>query len=189
MSKKNSIAAALIFAGIALSANVSAQTYVGGALSQARWDIDCTGTTSCDRSDTAYKFFIGYDFTQIWGMEASYFTMGDVTASAGNIKGSFNAKGLDFSGVVKTPRLKGFAGFAKLGLSYVRGESGGTVDNISGSASKSSAQPVFGLGVTYLIGENTSIRAEYERRRAKVADIKNATSNINVFSVGLQASY
>jgi OOP family OmpA-OmpF porin len=189
MSKKNSIAAALIFAGIALSAGASAQTYVGGALGQARWDIDCAGTTTCDRSDTAYKFLIGYDFTQIWGIEANYFALGTVTASDATFKGSFIGKGLDFSGVVKTPRLKGFAGFAKLGLSYVRGESGVSVGSVSGSLSKSSAQPLFGLGVTYLIGDNTSVRAEYERRKVKLADGEGVTANVNVFSVGLQASY
>lgn len=187
--KNRSIAMALIFAGITLSTGVSAQTYLGTALSQARWDIDCAGTTECKTSDTGYKFFAGYDFNQIIGLEASYYYLGDVTASAANIKGSFNAKGLDFSAVVKTPRLKGFAGFAKLGLAYVHGESGGTIGTLSASTSSSTTQPVFGLGVTYLIGDNTSLRAEYERRKVKVADTDGAKSTVNVFSVGLQASY
>ncbi|MDO8179686.1 MAG: outer membrane beta-barrel protein [Undibacterium sp.] len=189
MMKNRSIATALIFAGVAFSASASAQTYVGGALSQARWDVDCAGATACDTSDTGYKFFAGYDFNQIIGIEASYFYLGDVTASDGVVKGSFNAKGLEASAVVKTPRLKGFAGFAKLGLAYVHGESGGTVAGISASTSKSSAQPVYGLGITYLIGDNTSVRAEYERRKVKVADMDGSTTTVSTFSIGLQASY
>ena len=189
MSKKNPIAAALLFAGMAFCAGASAQTYVGAALSQARWDINCTSATVCKSSDTGYKFFAGYDFNPFIGLETSYFSLGDVTASAANLKGSFNARGLDFSGVVKTPRLKGFAAFAKFGLAYVHGESGLSTGMVSASTSTSSTQPVVGLGITYLIGDNTSLRAEYERRKAKVADIDSAKSTVNIFSVGLQASY
>lgn len=189
MSKKNSIAAALMVAGMALCSSASAQVYVGGALSQARWDVDCTGTSTCKDADTAYKFFAGYDFTPNLGVEASYFALGDVTASAGDVKGSFNAKGLDFAGVIKAPSLMGVVGFAKAGVAFVNGESGGTIAGVSASTSKSSAQALYGLGLMFAIGDKTSIRAEVERRKVKVANLDSATSNVSTFSIGLQASY
>ncbi|MBI3285700.1 MAG: outer membrane beta-barrel protein [Burkholderiales bacterium] len=189
MSNKNILAAALIFAGLAFSANASAQTYVGGTVGKSRWNMDCAGTTSCSTTDTAFKLLGGYDLAPNWALEASYFSLGKATASDGNIKGEFKASGVDFSGVVKTAPENGFVGFAKLGLAYVQGKSTGSVGNMSGSVSKNSAQPVFGLGFLYQVSNNVNVRAEYESRKVKVADIDDATSTVRNFSVGVQASF
>lgn len=187
MSKKNIIAAALIFAGAAFSA--SAQTYVGGTVGKSKWNADCAGATSCSTSDTAFKLLGGYDLSPNWALEASYFSLGKATASDGNISGEFKASGVDFAGVAKTTAVNGWVGFAKLGLAYVKGETTGRVGNMSGSTSKNSAQAVYGLGFLYQISNNVNLRVEYERRDAKVADVSGATTAVSNLSVGVQAGF
>lgn len=189
MMKKNIVAAAFMFAGLTLAASASAQVYVGAALGQARWDASCAGATACKTSDTSYKFIGGYDFTRFFGLESSYFSLGELSASDATTKSEMRAKGLEFSGVVKTPRIVGISGFAKLGVAAIKGESNSTTGLLSSVVSKSSAQAVYGLGLTYLFADKTSLRAEIERRKIKVSDIGNASANATNFSVGIQASY
>jgi opacity protein-like surface antigen len=45
------------------------------------------------------------------------------------------------------------------------------------------------LGVTYQLTNNVSLRAEYERRDAKVADVDGAKVTISNFSVGAQYAF
>jgi OOP family OmpA-OmpF porin len=189
MFKKNILATAFMLTGLTFAASASAQVYVGAALGQARWDIDCAGATTCKTSDTSYKFIGGYDFTRIFGLEASYFSLGELSASNATTKGEMRAKGVEFSGVVRTPQIVGLSGFAKLGVAAIKGETNGTVGTISAVSSKSSAQAVYGLGLTYLFTEKTSLRAEVERRKVKVSDIGNASATATNFSIGIQASY
>lgn len=189
MIKKNIVAAALMFAGLTLAAGASAQVYLGAAIGQSRWDASCLGATACKTSDTSYKFIGGYDFTRIFGVESSYFSLGELSASNATTVSQMRAKGLEFSGVVKTPRIVGLSGFAKLGVAAIRGESNSTTGALSSASSKSSAQAVYGLGLTYLFSEKTSLRAEIERRKVKVNDISNASANATNFSIGVQASY
>ena len=189
MFKKNILAAAFMLAGLTLAASASAQIYVGAALGQAKWDIDCAGATACKSSDTSYKFIGGYNFTRIFGLETSYFSLGELSASNATTKGEMRAKGIEFSGVIRTPQIVGLSGFAKLGVAAVKGETNGTVGTLSAVSSKSTAQAVYGLGATYLFSDKTSLRAEFEQRKVKVSDISNATATVRNFSIGIQASY
>ncbi|MES2047782.1 MAG: outer membrane beta-barrel protein [Pseudomonadota bacterium] len=189
MIKKNIIAAAVMLAGLTLAAGASAQVYLGAAIGQSRWDASCAGATACKTSDTSYKFIGGYDFTRIFGIESSYFSLGELSASNATTVSEMRAKGFEFSGVVRTPRFVGLSGFAKLGVAAIKGETNSTTGSVSSVASKSSAQAVYGLGMTYLFTEKTNLRVEIERRKIKVSDIGNASANATNFSVGVQASY
>ncbi|CAN5730686.1 hypothetical protein BH11PSE12_BH11PSE12_25600 [soil metagenome] len=122
MFKKNSIASALILAAFALSASASAETYLGATVGQAKWNIDCTGAVSCKTADTAFKVLVGYELAPLWSLEASYFSLGEVGVNDASVKGTFSARGIDVAGVVKTAPMKGFVGFAKMGVAYVRGK-------------------------------------------------------------------
>ncbi|MBC3929429.1 outer membrane beta-barrel protein [Undibacterium sp. CY21W] len=189
MIKKNIIAAALLATGFAMSASASAQAYVGGTVGQAKWNADCQGTTQCDTSDTAFKLLGGLDLYPNIAVEASYFSLGKATANVSGIKAEFKASGVDLVGVFKTTPVNGFVGFAKLGVGYIKGETSVSVGSLAGSTSKNSAQAVAGLGVTYQLTNNVSLRAEYERRDAKVADVDGAKVTISNFSVGAQYAF
>lgn len=187
--KKNIIAAALLATGFAMSASASAQAYVAGTVGQAKWNADCQGTTQCDTSDTAFKLLGGLDLYPNIGVEASYFSLGKATATVNGIKAEIKASGVDVVGVFKTTPMNGFVGFAKLGVGYIKGEVNASIGAVKGSVSKNSAQAVAGLGVTYQIANNVNLRAEYERRDAKVADVDGAKVTISNFSVGVQYAF
>ena len=189
MIKKNIIAAALTLAGLTLAASASAQVYVGAGIGQSRWDISCAGLSTCKTSDTSYKFMGGYDFTRIFAVEASYFSLGELSFSNATTKAETRAKGFEFSGLVRTPQVVGLSGFAKLGVAAVKGETNVSIGALSAASSKSKAQAVYGVGMTWMFAEKTSLRAEFERRKVDVANIAGSTANVNTFSIGIQASY
>ena len=70
------VAAGAALASTAASAQTDAQAYVGGGVGQSRADVDCTGSTVCDKTDTAFKIFGGYMFTKNFGLEGAYYNQG-----------------------------------------------------------------------------------------------------------------
>lgn len=189
MLKKNIFAGALVLSLSALSANASAQTYLGATVGQAKWNVDCSGTTSCKSTDTAFKLLGGYDLTPNVSLEASYFSLGKTTASIGGINGEIKGSGIDFSGVVKTDASSGFSGFAKLGVAYVKGEEIDSAAGRSSSTSKNSAQPVAGLGLLYEVSSNVHLRFELESRKVKIDDSGSGSGNVRNFSIGAQVRF
>lgn len=190
MSKKSLFAAALLIAGLAFSAQASAQqSYLGAAIGTARWNIDCTGATSCDKTDTSYQILTGYNFSPMWAVEGSFFSLGETSASDAGVTGAFKSSGVDVVGVVKTPAMKGFVGLAKIGLAYVKGEVAGSVGNLVASGSKFSVQPVFGFGVMYQVNPEVNVRAEYTYRKVKVANVSGATGNVSTITLGAQSTF
>ena len=77
---------ALVIASLGLVSNATAGGYVGASFGQGSVDF-CSdaraiGATSCDDSDTGFKLFGGYDFTDNLGVELSYNNLGTVGAGA-----------------------------------------------------------------------------------------------------------
>ncbi|MCX7217661.1 MAG: outer membrane beta-barrel protein [Burkholderiales bacterium] len=190
MSKKSLLAASLLIAGLALSAQATAQQrYLGAAIGTAKWNIDCTGATACDKTDTSYQILTGYNFSPTWAIEGSFFSLGETSASNAGVAGAFKSSGVDVGAVVKTPAMKGFVGLAKMGLAYVKGEVVGSVGSLVGSGSKYSVQPMFGFGVMYQVNQDVNVRAEYTYRKVKVADMSDATGNVSTFTLGAQSAF
>jgi OOP family OmpA-OmpF porin len=189
MSKKTLFAVALIVTGMALSAHASAEPYLGAGIGKSWWNVDCIGATSCKKSATSYQITGGYNFNPVWAMEASYFSLGEISANNATTAGAFKSSGVDLTAVAKTPAKKGFIGLAKMGLAYVKGEELRTVGSLSGSNSKYSVQPVLGFGVIYQVNDELDLRAEYTIRRTKVASLENSTANVSTVTVGAQSSF
>ena len=55
--------------------------YIGGALGQSSFDVECARTTSCDDSDSSWKIFGGYQFNKHFALEFGYADLGETTAS------------------------------------------------------------------------------------------------------------
>jgi OOP family OmpA-OmpF porin len=73
------MASTLVFTGPTLAQDTG--FYVGGALGQTSFDVDCTGTTSCDDKDSSWKIFGGYQFNKHFALEFGYADLGETTAS------------------------------------------------------------------------------------------------------------
>ncbi len=196
MLKKNLVVSLLALAGALVGVSASAQTapsqmYVGGTVGQSKWMDDCKGTTSCDTTSTAYKLIGGYNVDKNFALEASYFSLGKISATAttGSMTGSVEAKatGFELAGVVKQNFTDDFGGFAKLGLARISADATAKVPGVLfASEDTSSTQPVFGLGLTYNMTKELALRAEFETRRVKLGADKDTVRN---FSVGMQYSF
>ncbi len=179
----NSILFALALTGAGAA---HAQTYVAGTVGQARWNVDCAGTSSCKTTDTAYHAILGYNFDQNWGVEGGYYSLGTVRAGVGNLNAEMSAKGWDLAGVFRNPFSDKLNGFVKLGLATSKGEVKAATTGFSGETSKNSTSLLVGIGATYAFTPNLSGRFEIESRKV---DVVGGSGNVTNFNVGLQAHF
>jgi OOP family OmpA-OmpF porin len=191
MLKKNLLVSILAVAGLMIGASASAQVYVGATAGQSKWNDECKGTTKCDTTSTGYKVFGGYNIDKNFAVEASYFSLGKISAAANvgqiNAKAEVKGSGFEIAGVAKHNFTEEFGGFAKLGLARVKADANSVVPGLASfSQDTTSTQPVLGLGVTYKVSKDIALRGEFETRRAKLGNDKETVNN---FSVGVQYSF
>ena len=191
MLKNKVLVTVLALAGVTLSAAASAQVYVGGTVGSSKWNDDCKYTVKCDTTSTAYKLLGGYALDKNFALEASYFSLGKISATSkvGGINSSVQVKGTGFelAGVVNHSFTDKFGGFAKLGFARVTADSNGNVPGVVRlSNDTTSTQPVIGLGLTFQLSDNLALRGEFEQRRLKLGSDKESVRN---FSVGLQYAF
>lgn len=173
------------------------------------------GSTSTDRTDTAYKLIVGLQLNPYVALEAQYIDLGKASYK-GSISepvpgvASFSEK-IDFktsglgANLVGTLPLDDFTLFAKAGYHLLKTK--GTlkesvsitgVGNFSDSESKTVRKwtPSFGIGATYAITQELAVVAEYERYQdvanKKVDVYGDKTSfkhNIDLASVGIRYKF
>lgn len=167
----------LVAAGMASAGAASAQGYMGLGVGQSRVGVDCSGTTSCDKTDPAFKLFAGAMFTPSWGLEGAYYDQGRVRLTAsdptlGTVTGEFNGDGIGLFGVAVLPLDKASV-FAKLGVvsARVKLDAASSVFGAAG-ASERHTQAAWGLGAGYALSRFWGGRLEYERLRLKFMDEK-----------------
>lgn len=185
---RNWIGPAVALAATVFSAGVLAQaTYAGVSVGRSRIDVDCAGTTSCDRTDTAAKLFAGYMFTPNFGAEAAYYDMGEAKLigqdlTLGDVSAKIRARGFGVFGVASAP-LGMFSVFGKLGAvsSKAKVEADSSVFGF-GSASERHTNLAWGLGAGYDFTQNIGLRAEFERVRVEFADEKD---DVDLVTVGV----
>jgi opacity protein-like surface antigen len=175
-----SLAASLGLASSACFAQTTTQllnnTYLGFTVGQSSTRLESgdfrgfAGTTSTDdKTDTAFKAYIGYRFTDIWAAEAGYANFGTAsrrfTAPTGTAQSNIDNTAYYLEGKGTLPLGGAFGLFGKLGLSnnvskltYQTGIPGDT----SGNASDHRTGMIWGIGAEWRWLRNVSVVAEYE---------------------------
>ncbi len=187
-------AACIALATSALSTATHAQTRgafgyagFGGGITKA--DVDCTGTSYCDRSDVDYKAFAGYMFTRNWGAELSYAGLGKTRAtvpfSGVDIDAQLKGSALGAYAVGNLPVGERFDLFAKVGAAYVESKVIASLGTLSGSDKEYTTSAAFGLGASYTVMPGLALRLEWDRYKAKFGDEK---SDIDILSLGVRFS-
>jgi OOP family OmpA-OmpF porin len=187
--KRPFIASAAALAAMVFSAGAFAQAaYVGVSAGRSRLDLDCAGTTSCDRTDTAAKIFGGYMFMPNFGAEVAYYDLGKATVSGvdptlGTVSGSLKGTSFGVFGVAAAP-FGQFSVFGKLGAVSTKAkvEASSASLGIGGSDSQRHTNLGWGLGASYEITNNLGLRAEFERLRVEFDDNKD---NADLYTVGV----
>ena len=184
------LASALAFTGPAIAQDTG--FYVGGALGQSSFDVDCTGTTSCDDEDSSWKIFGGYQFNKNLALEFGYADLGEATASVSvppfTINGTLEATVWELVAVGSLPLADRFSIFGKIGLYRADTDISASVPGLgSASESDSNTDLTFGIGARYDFARNLGVRLEWQRYQDVGGDFGGATleSDVDVMSVAV----
>ena len=133
--------------------------YLGGGVSQAYQKVrDSSVDIKLSGNATGWKVFGGYNFIKFFGVEASYVDFGSVKDQSSGIHVKTQATAWDAFAVGKIPI--GFVEpFAKIGYAYLDSKASATG---LGSASDTSWDLAYGVGVGFNFAKHMHVRAEYE---------------------------
>jgi len=167
------LGAACALAALACAPAIAApQGYVTVGVGSSKVDIDCTGTNSCDNTDTAAKVVAGWEFAKDVAAEVSYNYLGQAKANVPFDGTNFDVKirgdyvGL---GLAWRPQFgaTAFGAVVRTGVAFVNTRA--EVSDL-GSVSHSSTHPFFGLGLTYAIDKNWGVELAWDRTRISTDD-------------------
>ena len=176
MFKKNITTTAFILASLFASVTASAQTYVGATVGSASWSDGCaTGGYSCRTNignSTAFKLLGGYEFSRHWGIEASYYNLGNVSTNYYYGPLEYKSSGIDVAAVVRFQFGKSnLSGFIRTGLASDHGQVSGNADFFA--QSNRSIQPTVGLGLNYKFSDTLSGRFDIDSRHTRLSSVNN----------------
>lgn len=184
---------ALVTVALAAAAGAaSAQAlYIGGAGGVTRSNADCSGTVSCDNSDTGWKAYVGYNINPMFGVEVVGYDMGGgkavvVFPGSNPINGSLKITGFALAGVINVPLGASVDMIGRLGFGSNKLKVDVTSGSLSGSDSETSAQGLWGIGLAFKLSPNLSIRTEIDGTSATYFGER---FDSTLFSVGLSAKF
>ena len=178
-------------AAVGLCGAVSAQVYVGIQVGTSRADIDCSGTTSCDKSDTSFKLLGGYKLTPEWGLEVGYTDLGEISGSAvvpgvGLTNLKIEGTSLGFGAAYHIPFSADWNGVARFGIARNKADLTVVAGSQSGSESQSKTKPYLGFGVGYALSKELSLTGVWDWTELEFEGEKAKT---NSFSIGLNWAF
>ena len=161
-------AAALIGTGPIAAADFS----VGVGAGADRGRVDCVASFACDRGSAGWKLFAGYQLSEavdvqaVW-FDAGRFKGGDTTPLGTEFGGTFKVSGIGLTGgyvwdFAPAWSLVGRAGFAAMRTRF------DYANPAFGSASKTTAQPLLGVGLAYAFTPGVRLSLDYDATRFKV---------------------
>jgi OOP family OmpA-OmpF porin len=188
---KNTVLAALCAASAAIAsgpawaeAEAGSGLYASLSVGPSRFNIDCTGASTCDRSSVGGRLLLGYRVLPYLAVEASYAELGKSSAT------------VDLDGDVVTAELKGRAlgigvaglfpfgtdwtGIARAGVASTRAKAAASGLGASAEASETHATPYVGLGLDYAFTPNVLAGVAWDSNKLKFGD---TSSRVNTFSV------
>ncbi len=149
-----------------------------------------------DSRDKGYKVYGGYHFSPNFGVEASYFDVGNyafavATTPAGTLHGEARIRGLGLDAVLSAPLTEKLKVSAKVGLNYAQTQDtfvgSGAVTVGNPSPSQTELNPKIGFSLEYALTDALSVRAEIERYR--VNDAVGGRGDVDHLTVGLVYSW
>jgi OOP family OmpA-OmpF porin len=166
--------AALFVTAVGVTADAAAQAYGGVGVGYTRNKLECGGF-ACDRDDTGYKIFGGYNFHPYFGVEAAYVDLGKASASvpttAGTLFGEVSTQGPAIFAVAKAEDAT-WKVFGKLGFAFMNTEVKASLGSLSASEDDTHTNPAWGLGIGWKVSRNILVQVEYERFRSELSGEK-----------------
>jgi len=187
-------------AALTLSSGAFAQAYVGAAAGQSHYNLDCTGTITCDRTDTGFKVYGGFKFTPNWAAEVNYFDFGKAKATmsdgqGGTASASVKATGPGLGVAFFAPMSPNWQFVGRLGAARMKTTIDISAGGGSGSDSDTHTKAYYGLGVSYLLplaSKSLSIDAAVDWTKAEYTKgglLDLGTATVRLISVGVSYTF
>jgi len=183
--KKHAIALAALLAATAVHA-AEPQVYVSAAAGATHINLDCTGTTSCDNSDTGGKLAVGYAFGNGFSVEAGYMSFGKFRGADNTASVSLKPTAFTLGGAYALPLNTDWGLNVRLGLAQVKTQASATIGTLSGSDSQSKAKAYAGIGLTYAVSKNVKLELGFDSTEAQYASAK---GTLRLISLGASFAF
>jgi OOP family OmpA-OmpF porin len=153
------VATILVFA--ACMPAIAQEAYVGASYLSSSGEFD-TSVGTFDPDADGWKIFGGTTFNKFFGMELTYYDLGDLDDAEGanTFSADISVYDLSFRGIL--PLGQRFELFGKVGYSYVDLDSTLTGPLATATASASDWELIYGAGVALKLGKSFGLRAEWE---------------------------
>lgn len=142
--------------------------------------LDCSGSTSCDKNDTAVKVFGGYKLNENLGLELSYSNYGKARATfdfgGTAVDGEFKGSGVGVGVAAFVPVSQNLWGVFRFGALASKVKITASASGASGSDSDSGITAYGGFGLSYKLSSSLSLDAGVEFTNLKYEGEKASTS-------------
>ncbi len=183
MKLKSIISIGVVASALFASSAQAEGWYVGADVGRSSTGTVAPGIAMTKSKSTVGGAFLGYQFTQNWGVEGFYTGVGKFsgTQTVGSSSGKGDAYGLDVVGTL--PLADAFSLYGKLGYASTKTSASSVPIGLSG-ANRNAA--TYGLGAEYDFTPQVGLRLGWDRYGAAVSNvgIKN-NFNANVWSLGV----
>jgi OOP family OmpA-OmpF porin len=194
---------------VAASSIAAAQGYVGASIGQSSTKFNTTDyslglatvSESQDKTDSAYKLFVGYDLNKAWAIEGGYVDFGKAkymyagTGALAGLTGQADIKNSAWfiAGKGTIAINEQFGLFGKLGISSNKSKLSGTTNNAAVNAaagfpmtaSKTRTDLVYGVGAEYSVTKQVALRFEFEDFGKFGNDNDTGRTKASMWSLGL----
>ncbi len=160
-------------AGLAAGASASAGDFsIGVGAGADRGRVDCVASFDCDRSGSFAKVFAGYRWSdavdlQVLYFDAGHFKGGDTTPLGTRFGGTFKVDGLGLTVGYRWDVAPAWSVTARAGAASVKTRFD-YANDLAASVSKTTLQPLAGLGIAYAVTPQLRIGVDYDVTRFKV---------------------
>lgn len=176
----------LTLAILLASSTAMAQGYIGGTYGLTKQSVDCSGTTSCDTSDSGFKLYGGYKFNHLGAIELGYADYGTVRANVGAVSARYSTTAVMLGGAVFVPVAPKLTGIGRLGIAWSDVSTSGSFGPFLATDSETHTNPYFGLGLALALTPKLSLTGSYDFSRVKYNGEKSSTS---LLGLGLSLSF
>jgi len=177
------LAMVMPLAARAQAAKSGAYAGVGGGQGEA-WDYQCDALPTCKKKGSAYKFFGGWQFSRVWGVEFAYTDLGKVSSSSPGFDQTIKVRASDITLTAQWAPLERLALFGKVGGYYASTSADTTQAGVTTRTQESRGNGTYGGGVQWYITDGLAVRGEGQKYM-KVGGGSIGDSDYSVYSISV----
>jgi OmpA-OmpF porin, OOP family len=178
--KKHAIVLAALLATTAAHA-AEPQVYVSVAAGASRQGIDCTGATSCDKTDLGGKLAAGYALGNGFGLELGYLGFGKGRGADATSSATLKPTALTLAGTFALPLSNEWDMSFRLGVARVKTKVEARFGAARATESQTHTKAYAGIGVSYAISKAVKLDLAVDTTQGQLNDEK---GTLQLFSAG-----